>query len=133
MGFPSSAGPSGPPARPLVLFVDDDANILRAFRRVLRPMAEVWEMRFVEGGHAALMALAAEPVGAVVTDLHMPGVDGVAVLRAARDASPLAYRLLLTGDVHEGAGAQAEGLAHGVLAKPCDPELLKGALVQGLG
>jgi response regulator RpfG family c-di-GMP phosphodiesterase len=58
-----------------LLAVDDEPNILLALRRLFR--ATGW--RILTAGHAeeALALLAAEPVDAVLSDMRMPGMDGV--------------------------------------------------------
>ena len=61
-----------------LLAVDDEPNILAALRRLFR--ATGW--RILTAGHAeeALALLAKEPVDAVLSDMRMPGMDGVQLL-----------------------------------------------------
>lgn len=64
-------------AVPRILVVDDDADVRRVYTTVLRQRYEVEE---VSGGAAALERLAEDPFQLVILDLHMPEVDGFAVL-----------------------------------------------------
>jgi CheY-like chemotaxis protein len=54
-------------------------------------------MVFALGGQHALDELRNEPFDAVVSDMRMPDVDSVAVLRAVSDTSPATARIMLTG------------------------------------
>jgi DNA-binding NtrC family response regulator len=55
----------------------------------------------------------------VITDLHLPGVDGLAVLRAARAANPSAYVIIVTGFASLDSAIQAVRLgAYDYLTKP---------------
>ena len=62
-----------------VLFVDDDPQILNAFRRGLRKRLD---LHTAEGGKAGLEALEKEgPFAVVVSDQQMPEMDGITLLR----------------------------------------------------
>ena len=69
------------------LVVDDDQNITRLFRRMLRP--RISNDRIVEGhnGEEALAAMRQHHPELVLLDLEMPGMDGLAVL-AEKNAEP---------------------------------------------
>jgi putative nucleotidyltransferase with HDIG domain len=77
-------------------------------------------MAFAEGGSAALAELARQPFDVVVTDLRMPGMDGVALLRRVQELQPEAARILLSGTADTEMVARASGVAQRLLAKPCD-------------
>jgi two-component system, NtrC family, response regulator AtoC len=64
---------------PKILVVDDDPDVRRVFATVLRTSYEVDE---AAGGRAALEKLAATTYQLLLLDLHMPEVDGYAVLHA---------------------------------------------------
>jgi CheY-like chemotaxis protein/HPt (histidine-containing phosphotransfer) domain-containing protein len=91
----------------------------------------------VENGHAALAAMAAERYDLVITDFHMPKMDGVALTRAIRDSEAsdggmhlpiLGLTADVTGDSRE--ICLAAGM-DGVAAKPTDMKGL-GAALQNL-
>jgi DNA-binding NtrC family response regulator len=82
--------------RPItVLFVDDDATVLRAIRRSL--LACEFEVLTVESGAEALALLAARHVDVVVSDLDMPEMTGIELLRTVRERWPRVLRMVLTG------------------------------------
>ena len=116
-------------ARPILLAVDDDVNVLEAVVQDLRREygAEYRVMR-AASGQAALDTLAQlkernEPVGLLLSDQRMPGMTGVQFLERARDVYPEARRVLLTAYADTEAAIQAINTAriHYYLNKPWDP------------
>ncbi|MEO9899470.1 response regulator [Nisaea sp.] len=114
--------------KPVILFVDDEPNIISGLRRMLRSMRNEWDMEFLVGGQEAVDRINAEPFDAVVTDMRMPSIDGVAVLTAAAEKNPESIRFILSGFAEQEAMLAALGYAHRFIAKPCDADLLIGAL-----
>jgi DNA-binding NtrC family response regulator len=109
-----------------VLFVDDDDSLREITAMQLE--AAGFAVTAADGGAAALAALEADRPGVVLTDLKMPDVDGMAVLRAARRLDPELPVLVLTafGSVDTAVAAMQAG-AHDYLTKPIarDALLLK--------
>lgn len=108
-----------------LLAVDDEPNILAALRRLFR--ATGW--RILTAGHAeeALALLATESIDAVLSDMRMPGMDGVQFLERVRQGWPRTARLLLTGQADLGSTIAAinRGRLHRYITKPWnDDELL---------
>lgn len=68
--------------QPDVLVVDDDETLRHALERALS--AEGFAVRLAAGGHAALRSVAEQPPAAIVLDVGMPDLDGVAVLGRLR-------------------------------------------------
>jgi HD-like signal output (HDOD) protein/CheY-like chemotaxis protein len=121
--------PGGTAADPLrVLFVDDDACILAGLADALRRRPSGWDARFAHGGEAALDAIAARRFDVVVSDLSMPGIDGIDVLSRARECQPDAVRIVLSGGAEPGAALAAARVAHRYLAKPFREEDLRTAV-----
>jgi DNA-binding NtrC family response regulator len=113
---------------PRILLVDDEANVLEGLRRILRPFFDV---ALANGPDEALKLVATEgPYEVVVSDLRMPGMDGIALLCQIRKASPQTVRLLLTGygDMNAIIAAVNEGNVFRFLSKPCPPWALTRAL-----
>ncbi len=69
-------------ARPRVLVVDDDPQILRAIRTSLQ--AREYELSTAGNGETALEALQRSPVDLVILDLGLPGIDGREVISRVR-------------------------------------------------
>jgi thioredoxin reductase (NADPH) len=116
-------------ARPILLAVDDDVNVLEAVVQDLRRQygAEYRVMR-AASGQAALDTLAQvkareEPVALLLSDQRMPGITGVEFLERSREWYPDARRVLLTAYADTEAAIQAINTAriHYYLNKPWDP------------
>ncbi len=111
-----------------ILIVDDDAHVLSALQRQLHGR---FEITAVPSGERGLDLLEREgPFAAVVSDLRMPGLDGVAFLRRASQIAPETVRLMLTGaaDLQAAVDAVNEGHVYRFLSKPCQPDRLVEAL-----
>jgi len=111
-----------------VLCVDDEPNVLDGLTRNLRRHFQVVT---AVGAPAALEVLGREASFAVVvSDLRMPGMDGVSFLARVRESAPDTVRVLLTGqaDLAAAIAAVNEGNIFRFLSKPCPPELLLPAL-----
>ncbi len=113
-----------------VVFVDDEPNVLQAMRRTLHTMRNVWDMEFVTSGAAALESLEKADADVIVTDMRMPGMDGWQLLAEVKKRHPQTVRLLLSGHADQSCIMRSVGTAHQYLAKPCDSETLKAAIVQ---
>ena len=111
-----------------VLFVDDEPQALEGLRHQLQPYRGKWEMVFVESGSQALAVLARDPVDVVVTDMHMPAMDGAALLQKTQELYPGAARIMLTAPSERDAAIRASPAVHQFLTKPCDPGVIENAI-----
>lgn len=100
-----------------ILIVEDDAEMLALLERHLK--GEGHRVVAVNGGAHALGRLRTESFDVVLTDLKMPSVDGMEVLRASREAQPEARVIVMTayGSIDTAIQAIREGAYHYV-AKP---------------
>jgi response regulator RpfG family c-di-GMP phosphodiesterase len=111
-----------------ILFVDDEENILLAYARSLRKR---FQMDLAPGGREALYRLKNEgPFAVIITDMRMPGMDGVQLLEEAQRCSPDTVRMMLTGNSDQQTAMEAvnKGAIFRFLTKPCDTEDLARAL-----
>jgi DNA-binding NtrC family response regulator len=106
-----------------VLFVDDESNVLDAYRRQMR---KTFQIETALGAGPALQVLAERDFAVVVSDMRMPGVDGIDFLAEVAGRWPNVVRVMLTGnaDVPGAALAVREGCIFRFLTKPCAPEAL---------
>ena len=112
-------------ARPVVLVVEDDVSMRALIAQVLQPLAA--RVLAVVAPQHALDCLENEEVAVVVTDLRMPRVDGLEMLKFARQKSPNTLVVLITGyaTVESAVEALKRG-AYDYLKKPFEPaDLLK--------
>ena len=116
------------PTLPRILLVDDDEGVLNSLQRVLRGRFDVTATSDAKA--AIRMVVSDQPFAVVVSDLRMPGMDGISLLYLMRQAAPDTIRILLTGDVDLEAAVLAinQGNIFRFLTKPCAPEDLLAAL-----
>lgn len=111
-----------------VLFVDDEPNVLQSIRRGLRKQFDV---HTAEGGDAAMELLRnGDQFAVIVSDMRMPGMDGVQLLSQAKELCPDTVRMMLTGNADQQTAVDA--VNHGdifrFLNKPCENVELGGAV-----
>jgi DNA-binding NtrC family response regulator len=117
---PSMPVPAGPPLG-RIFVVDDDDLVLRAMARVLGKAQ--YQVATFSSGAAALAALEREggTLDLVISDLHMPGVDGFALLARVRASWPDLPVLVLTGDASTASSVEAlRRGAYDYLTKPVE-------------
>lgn len=116
-------------AKPVLMTVDDDAEVLRAVERDLRHRyAERYRVLRADSGAAALETLRGlkrrgVPVGLLLVDQRMPQMTGVEFLGQATEFFPNAKRVLLTAYADTDAAIHAinDARIHHYLLKPWDP------------
>jgi excisionase family DNA binding protein len=111
---PPVAAPAG---RPRVLVADDEASIRELLSKTLA-LAD-YDVDLAPDGRAALERLQATAYDLLITDLKMPGLDGLAVIREARRYRPDLPIIIITGFSTEAAAIEALNLGvSGYLTKP---------------
>ena len=118
--------------KPRIMFVDDDQEILAAYARAFR---KSYDVEVAAGPQVGLdMLTAGLDVAVVVSDLRMPGMDGVEFLGRVRELRPDAVRIILTGfaDIAVAMAAVNKSKVFSFLTKPCPEEDLAEALAAGL-
>lgn len=111
-----------------ILLVDDEPNILQAYKRVLRRDFNVYT---AESGREGLAAIEREGEFAViVSDMRMPEMNGIEFLTRTQELYPDSVRIMLTGDAGQQTAMDAvnEGKIFRFLTKPCSLELLSNTL-----
>jgi len=107
-----------------VLFVDDEENILHSIKRDLRKR---FTIHTAGSGAEALDILKKEgPFAVIVSDMRMPGMDGIQLLAAVKDQYPETVRLMLTGNADQETAIEAvnKGQIFRFLNKPCPTSTL---------
>jgi EAL domain-containing protein (putative c-di-GMP-specific phosphodiesterase class I) len=112
------------PRKGRILVVDDNDEILRAHERVL--IRAGYEVELASDGIEALEKMEDGGVDAIVSDISMPKMDGIALLRTVREGDLDLPVLLLTGDPKVETAVDA--IQHGALRyliKPVPPKVLE--------
>lgn len=115
-----------------ILLVDDEVNILNSFRRNLRGQ---FEFDVAQGGEEALKLIDHKNKYAViVTDMQMPSMNGVELLKEVKKKSPNTVRIMLTGNVDQKTAIDALhiGDIFRFINKPCNHQTLTQAINAGI-
>ncbi len=115
-----------------ILLVDDDVRILAGYSRHLRNSFETWTASEAKQGLNILNR--EKGFAVVVSDMSMPGMDGIEFLGAVKSSFPNTTRIMLTGNADQQTAIDAvnEGNIFRFYTKPCPPETLKKAIEAGL-
>ncbi|MEZ5626173.1 sigma 54-interacting transcriptional regulator [Denitromonas sp.] len=115
--------PPDTPESPRLLLVDDDPDLLRLLSMRLR--ASGYRVEAVDSAEAALAHLAVRPPDLVISDVRLPGRDGLALFDEIRRSHPGLPVILLTahGSIPDAVDATARGV-FGYLTKPFDSRVL---------
>jgi len=106
-----------------ILLVDDDPDLLKLIS--LRLTSSGYRVRTADSGETALAAMAVARPGIVVTDLKMPGIDGLQLFEAIHRQHPSLPVVILTahGTIPDAVSATQRGV-FGFLTKPFDSQEL---------
>lgn len=106
---------------PSILLVDDDPDLLRLL--TMRLGAAGYRVQTAASGEEALSRIRVERPQAVVTDMRMDGMDGMALFGRIHETDPALPVIMLTahGSIPDAVEATQRGL-FGYLAKPCDAQ-----------
>src|SRR3954453_7244376 len=119
-----SAEPSTERRPPRILVVDDERSMRELLAIVLR--REGYEVLLAENGRGAIDLLQREPVDILISDIKMPDVSGVEVLRAAKRIDKDILGIMITAFSSTETAVEAMRLgACDYLSKPFDIDLLK--------
>ncbi|MBI3826059.1 MAG: sigma-54-dependent Fis family transcriptional regulator [Candidatus Rokubacteria bacterium] len=119
------------PDTPTLLVVDDDSGLRESLERTLT--REGYAVVLASDGQAGLERLQAGNVDLVLTDLKMPGLSGIDLLRAAKAVAPDVDVILLTafGTIEEAVKAMKDG-AYDFITKPFQRAQLLRVIKQAL-
>ena len=126
-------GTAAPPAtRPRILVVDDEASIRDLLSKTLA-LAE-YDVDVAPDGRTALERMRMIPYDLLITDLKMPGMDGLTVIREARRLKPDVPAIIITGFSTEASAIDAVNLGvSGYLTKPFRVPRVLAAAAKALG
>lgn len=114
-----------------ILFVDDEVNIIQAYRRTLR---NKFNIQGVSNGEDALKLLKEGDYALIISDMQMPGMNGIELLEAAKEIKPDVVRVMLTGnaDLQTAVEAVNKGDIFRFHNKPCHTDILAKTIADGL-
>ena len=116
-----------------VLLVDDDRALLDALPKALRLRMNGIEIDTSETAADALERIREIDYDAIVSDIKMPGMDGLALLREIREARPTTPTLMITGHGERDLAVQAlRGGAYDFVQKPIDRDYFVASLERAI-
>jgi response regulator RpfG family c-di-GMP phosphodiesterase len=117
---------------PRILLVDDEAPILRSLARLLA--FEPFTLLTANNGDQALALLASNEIAVILSDYHLPGMSGEALLKQAQAGSPDTTRILFSGhiDVELIRTAVNAGEVYRFITKPWNDDELVQAVRLGV-
>jgi signal transduction histidine kinase len=114
-----------------ILIADDEAGVRLTTHAILQQ--EGYDVESASSGQEAVEAIRQRHYDLVLTDLKMPGVDGLGVLAEVRKRSPLTVTVMMTGYGSVASALEAVQLgAYEYLLKPIEVEELKQAVRRSL-
>jgi len=104
--------------------VDDDAYVLKALIRTLRP--HFHRIHTALSGEEALALLATHPIDVIVSDSLTPPISGIELIRRAKRSHPTIGTIVLSGktELSDVLKAKNEGILHAFIPKPWDDQEL---------
>jgi two-component system sensor histidine kinase/response regulator len=116
-----------------ILIVDDDPALLEALPEAVRLHIQGIEVDTCDSAAAAVERIEASDYDAIVTDIKMPGMDGLALLSVIRRKRPATPTLLITGHGEDDLGLRAlEGGAFEYISKPIDRDSFIASLERAI-
>lgn len=113
-----------------ILLVDDEPKVLEGLKRMLRSMRQEYYTEFATSGKEALEIMTKSAFDVIVTDMRMPEMDGVQLLKEVMKKYPSVVRIVLSGQTEQEAFLSSSGIMHQFLSKPCDTDSLKAAIIR---
>jgi DNA-binding NtrC family response regulator len=112
-----------------VLIVDDDSALLEALPETLRLRMSGVTVDTADSAAAALDRIAARDYDAIITDIKMPGTDGLALLTEIQTRRPDTPTIMITGHGEHALAIDAlRGRAYDFIQKPIDRDYLVASL-----
>lgn len=105
-----------------ILFVDDDPMVLTGLKRSVEEYDDSWEADFAPSAKDALEILAKRNFDVVITDMHMPGMDGNQLLDIVQRDRPDIMRFVLSGNSSDDQSMKSTHYVHQMIPKPSDME-----------
>jgi len=115
-----------------ILFVDDEVSTLHALERYL--LHESFCLLFAQSGKQALEIMRKQSVHIIVTDMKMPEMDGLELLKSVKKNFPGTVRLVLSGYSRLSSIIPAinSGEIYRYISKPIEPDIFRKTLINAI-
>lgn len=116
--------------KPGIIFVDDEVKILQGMRRMMYTLRDQWEMYFAESGEKALEIMQTQAIDIIISDMRMPGINGLQLLQKTQELHPSIMRIVLSGQAGSEDIIKSVMPIHQYLTKPCEFEVIKNTITR---
>ncbi len=111
-----------------ILFVGNNTDTAREFKKTLGSMCHEWEMENVVSGNDALDFMSRSSFDAVVSDMLIQGIDGVKLLDTVNECYPETVRIIHSQLTDPEMVLRSRNTVHQFLMKPCSAEMMKNTI-----
>ncbi len=111
-----------------IVFVDSDKKVIKKLKKQLHPMRFKWKMEFVRTGEDALRFMKNSSVDAVVSDLHLPEMDGVKLFDTVMELYPGTARFVYSDNSDSSLAIESAKCTHQFLLKQSNAETIRYAI-----
>jgi two-component system, sensor histidine kinase and response regulator len=119
--------------KPYILIVDDDKTLLQALPQALSLRIKDIAIDCADSAFAALDLIGQHDYDSIVSDIKMPGMDGLTLLAKIKELRPATPTLLITGHGEHNLALQAlRGGAYDFIQKPIDRDYFVAALLRAI-
>lgn len=116
--------------RKRILFVDDDSLLSQMYLMMLEADQDRWEATAVSQASEALRLMDKTPFDVVISDMRMPGMSGIELMKVIRQLHPRCSRVIVSGVDDQAEIARGLDSTHQFLAKPFDARTLRATLAR---
>lgn len=115
-----------------IIFVDDEINVLNGFKRILHKYENEWAVKYFPDSNEALSELRKNKYDMIITDMKMPIMDGLELLKKAGEIDSGIYKIILSGQTDQDKYDECLKVADVYLSKPCEENILIEAIRNGI-
>jgi response regulator RpfG family c-di-GMP phosphodiesterase len=116
-----------------IIFVDDEEKVLLGIKRMLRSLRMDWDITLADNGLTALEHMRqGEPFDLIVSDMRMPEMDGVELLKIVKEEFPQTVRFGFSGQTDSQTMLKMTNITHQFMNKPCEPRILSNRVARAL-
>ena len=113
-----------------ILFVDDDKLLRDLYGMLMEGLREQWQTTLAADGESALKLLGQTAFDVVVSDMQMPGMNGVQLLTEVRQRHPQTSRIIISGMADQAKAADSLKCTHLFISKPVGAKALRATLTR---
>ena len=102
----------------IIIFVDDDKDILQGLKRSLRKKRSEWEIIYFDSSVEAAEYMKENDADVVVSDMKMPEMNGVQLMEKVKEYRPNSIRIILSGHMDDTYALHTFDYVHRFFSKP---------------